>query len=208
MHAHMGINSVPAQLAVRFKIPLMIWGEHGFMNMGGMHSYKDMVDYTPKYRREHLLRGQDWQDFVVEEGLDEKYVLWSKYPDDELVEKVELRGIFISNFFGWNQAEHTQMMVDLYGFEINPIPFNRTYERDANLNNFHDNFLFDQSIGGIVAILHTDLPLPVVVLVHPHFLQPTDNNVDYELPHSLVFLYSMKMLYDIVYTTSDHNHLF
>jgi N-acetyl sugar amidotransferase len=143
MHAHMGINSVPAQLAVRFKIPLMIWGEHGFMNMGGMHSYKDMVEYTTKYRREHLLRGYDWQDFVGEEGLDEKDLLWAKYPDDELVEKVELRGIFISNFFGWNQAEHTQMMVDLYGFEINPIPFNRTYARDANLNNFHDNGIHD-----------------------------------------------------------------
>ena len=35
MHAHMGINSVPIQMAVRFNVPLIIWGEHGFMNMGG-----------------------------------------------------------------------------------------------------------------------------------------------------------------------------
>src|SRR5206468_760894 len=68
MHAHLGINTVPMQIAQRFAIPLIIWGEHGFMNLGGMHSYKDMVEYTARYRKEHCLRGYDWNDFVGEEG--------------------------------------------------------------------------------------------------------------------------------------------
>jgi hypothetical protein len=34
-------------------------------------------------------------------------------------------------------------MVELYGFEFNPIPFDRTYARDANLNNIHDNGVHD-----------------------------------------------------------------
>jgi len=72
MHAHMGINSVPVQMAVNFNIPLVIWGEHGFMELGGMHSYADMVEYTTRYRHEHLLRGYDWQDFVGLEGLTER----------------------------------------------------------------------------------------------------------------------------------------
>jgi N-acetyl sugar amidotransferase len=143
MHAHMGINAVPVQIAVRFDISLVIWGEHGFMNMGGMHSYKDMVEYTAKYRVEHLLRGYDWYDFVGIEGLEEKDLLWAKYPSDEEIERVDVRGVFISNFFGWNQAEHTQNMIDTYGFETNPIPFDRTYARDANLNNIHDNGIHD-----------------------------------------------------------------
>ncbi len=143
MHVHMGINSVAIQVAVRWNVPLIVWGEHGFMNMGGMHSYKDMVEYTARYRKEHLLRGYDWDDFVGEEGLEEKDLNWSKYPDDSEIERVGSRGIFISNFFGWNQAEHTRLMVELYGFNQNPIPFDRTYARDSNLNNVHDNGIHD-----------------------------------------------------------------
>ena len=143
MHVHMGINSTPIQMAVRWGVPLMIWGEHGFMNLGGMHSYKDMVEYTARYRKEHLLRGYDWEDFVGEEGIREQDMLWAKYPDDAEVERVGVRGIFISNFFGWNQDNHTKLMVDLYGFEQNQIPFDRTYKRDANLNNVHDNGIHD-----------------------------------------------------------------
>jgi len=143
MHAHMGINAVPIQIAVRYGVPLIIWGEHGFMNLGGMHSYKDMVEYTARYRKEHLLRGYDWQDFVGEEGLRERDLLWAKYPDDGEIERVGIRGVFISNFFGWNQHVHTKHMVELYGFEFNPIPFDRTYARDANLNNVHDNGVHD-----------------------------------------------------------------
>lgn len=143
MHAHMGINSVPIQIAVRFSVPLIIWGEHGFMNLGGMHSYKDMVEYTARYRKEHLLRGFDWEDFVGDEGLREQDLLWAKYPEDSEIERVGIRGVFISNFFGWNQDDHTKLMVEKYGFEVNPIPFDRTYKRDSNLNNIHDNGVHD-----------------------------------------------------------------
>jgi N-acetyl sugar amidotransferase len=143
MHAHMGINSVPIQAAVNYNVPLIIWGEHGFMNLGGMHSYKDMVEYTARYRREHLLRGYDWQDFVGEEGLEERDLLWAKYPDDADIERVGIRGVFISNYFGWNQNKHTKLMIDLYGFEVRELPFDRTYKRDSNLNNVHDNGIHD-----------------------------------------------------------------
>ncbi len=143
MHCHMGINAVPIQIAVRYGVPLMIWGEHGFMNLGGMHSYKDMVEYTARYRKEHLLRGYDWEDFVGQEGLEESELLWAKYPEDAEIERVGVRGVFISNFFGWNQNKHTQLMIDTYGFEVNPLPFDRTYKRDSNLNNIHDNGVHD-----------------------------------------------------------------
>ena len=143
MHAHMGINSIAIQIAAKYEVPLIIWGEHGFMNLGGMHSYKDMVEYTARYRKEHLLRGYDWEDFVGEEGLEERNLIWAKYPDDADVERIGMRGIFISNYFGWKQNEHSKLMIDLYGFEVNPIPFNRTYKRDSNLNNIHDNGIHD-----------------------------------------------------------------
>lgn len=138
MHAHMGINSFPVQIAVKYGIPLVIWGEHGFMDLGGMHSFRDMVEYTARFRKEHLLHGHDWQDFLGEEGLSEGDLQWAKYPSDSEIERVEVRGIFISNYFGWNQNQQSRQMQDLYGFELNPGPMDRTYKRDSNLNNMHD----------------------------------------------------------------------
>ncbi len=144
MHAHMGIMTYPIIAAVQHNVSLVIWGEHGHMNLGGMHSYKDMVEYTAKYRKEHCLRGYDWDDFLDEgEDLEKRNLIWSHYPSDEDIDRVDLRGIYISNYFGWNQHEHSRKMVELYGFEYNELPFDRTYARDSNLNNIHDNGIHD-----------------------------------------------------------------
>ena len=35
-HAHCGIFTVPIQVAVRYKVPLIFWGEHGYTDRGGM----------------------------------------------------------------------------------------------------------------------------------------------------------------------------
>ncbi|MDO8499648.1 MAG: N-acetyl sugar amidotransferase [bacterium] len=143
-HTHAGIFTTPIVVAVKYKVPLIIWGEHGFMNLGGMHSYKDLVEYTAKFRKEHSLHGFDWYDFVNDEtGIKKQDMLWSVYPSDEEINQVGARGIYISNYFGWKQEDHTQLMVDKYGFETGSEPFDRTYKMDSNLNDRHDNGIHD-----------------------------------------------------------------
>ena len=142
-HAHMGINTIPIRLAVLYNIPLIIWGEHGFMNLGGMHSFDDMVEYTSRFRKEHLLHGYDWQDFVGQDGLSERDLECFKYPSDADINRVGVRGVFISNYFGWNQNKHSKFMQLRYDFECAAHTFDRTFKLDSNLNNFHDNGLHD-----------------------------------------------------------------
>jgi len=143
-HTHIGIMTTPILIAAKFGVKLFVYGEHGFMNLGGMHSYNDMVEFTKKYRTEHMCRGFDWMDYCEEtEGLTQQDFLWAKYPSDEDIERLGLRGIFIANYFGWNQLEHLQKMIDLYGFEVYDRPFDRTYRRDSNLNDIHDNGIHD-----------------------------------------------------------------
>ena len=113
------------------------------MNLGGMHSYKDMVEYTARFRKEHLNHGYDWQDFVGQVGLTERDMECFKYPLDDAIEAIGVRGVFISNYFGWNQTQHRKLMQRLYGFEVAPQPFDRTYQVDSNLNNMHDNGIHD-----------------------------------------------------------------
>lgn len=147
-HAHAGIFTYPIKEAVQKKIPLMIWGEHGFMDLGGMHSYNDMVEFTWRYRHEHCLRGYEWYDFVEAAGaygedLKKQDMLAWMYPSDEDIERVDVRGIYISNFFKWDANEHGQLMIDKYGFEVSDEPFERTYRRMSNLDDMHENGIHD-----------------------------------------------------------------
>lgn len=147
-HAHAGIFTYPIQVAVEKKIPLMIWGEHGFMDLGGMHSYKDMVEFTYRYRHEHCMRGYEWYDMVEQASkfgeslVDSDMTCW-KYPSDHQIEEVGVRGIYISNFFKWEANEHGPLMVEKYGFLESEVPFERTYRTMSNLDDMHENGIHD-----------------------------------------------------------------
>jgi hypothetical protein len=83
-HAHCGIFTYPMQVAVKFDIPLVLWGEVTW-DISGMFSVHDMVEFSNRTRHEHGLRGFEWYDFTGEEneGLADKDFNWAKYPTDE-----------------------------------------------------------------------------------------------------------------------------
>jgi N-acetyl sugar amidotransferase len=147
-HGHAGIFTYPIRVAVEKNIPLMVWGEHGFMDLGGMHSYKDMVEFTFRYRHEHCLRGYEWSDIIAaskdqnDEIFEREMIQW-KYPSDEDIERVGVRGIYISNFFKWDANEHGPLMVEKYGFKDAEEPFERTYRTMSNLDDMHENGIHD-----------------------------------------------------------------
>lgn len=153
-HAHCGIFTTPIQVAVRYKVPLMMWGEHGFMDLGGMYSYDDLVEFTAKYRLEHALRGFDWDDFTDEgldklgrpelkEGLREKDLLWAQYPSDNEIAEMGVRGIYLSNFVDWDANVHVKLITDKYGWRGAQQPFERTYRTMSNLDDMHENGIHD-----------------------------------------------------------------
>jgi N-acetyl sugar amidotransferase len=143
-HAHCGIYTYPVQAAYRFKVPLIIWGEHGFTDLGGMHGMNDFIEMTAKYRLEHAQRGFDWHDMLGgEEGLTEKDMLWAKYPTDDEIDEIGLRGIYIFNYVPWEANDHAKLVKDLYGWEESPEPFDRTYRRMSNLDDMHENGIHD-----------------------------------------------------------------
>jgi N-acetyl sugar amidotransferase len=153
-HNHCGIFTAPIQVAVRYKVPLMLWGEHGFMDLGGMYSYNDFVEFTAKFRLEHAQRGYDWHDFTddgferlgrpeLKEGLRPKDLLWAQYPSDEEIDAVGVRGIYLSNFVDWDANRHVKLVMDLYGWRPAQQPFERTYRTFSNLDDIHENGVHD-----------------------------------------------------------------
>jgi N-acetyl sugar amidotransferase len=142
-HAHCGIFTYPVRVAHQLGIPLIIWGEHGYTELAGMYSLNDYVEMTAKYRLEHGQRGYDWHDFVGVEGLREKDLLWAKYPTDDELDDVGIRGVYLSNFVPWEPNKHAVLVQERYGWESSPEPFDRTYRRISNLDDMHENGVHD-----------------------------------------------------------------
>ena len=143
-HAHCGIFTYPVQMAVKMRIPLIVWGEHGFMDLAGMYSMNDRIEMTAKFRLEHAQRGYDWHDMVEDtEGLTAQDLTWARYPSDDELSDVGVRGIYLGNYVNWEANRQTELMVKDWGFEPNPEPFERTYRRMSNLDDMHENGAHD-----------------------------------------------------------------
>lgn len=143
-HNHCGIYTVPVQVAVKYKIPLLIWGEHGTLDLAGMFSFDDFPEMSARDRLEHGLRGFDWSDMIdEEEGIREQDLLWAKYPTDEELEASGARGLYMGNYVYWEANNHYQLVRDLYGWEALHDPLDRTYRRFSNLDDMHENGAHD-----------------------------------------------------------------
>jgi N-acetyl sugar amidotransferase len=144
-HNHAGIFTTPIQVAINYKIPLMFWGEHGWTEVGGMLSNYDFPEFTYRYRLDQNLRGYDWPDFLNDkiENIKENELELYKYPSDESVRKVGLRGLHIGSYDKWDTEKNTDLMKKKYGWIERKKPFDRTYRKTSNLDDMYENGVHD-----------------------------------------------------------------
>ena len=142
-HFHCGAWTVPFQIAAKFKIPIVLYGEHGFTDLAGQYNFNDRPEFTIRHRLEHVLRGCDWDYFVNKEGLKEDELLWARYPSDDEISSVGIRGIFMGLYTYWDANEHGQFMIDKYGFKPSSEPYERTYRLMSNVDDIHENGIKD-----------------------------------------------------------------
>ena len=143
-HAHCGIFTYPIQIAVKFNIPLIIWGEVAW-DISGMFEPEDFVEFSARERHEHGLRGFEWYDMLNDpsEKVTEKDLLWAKYPADDEILKVGVRGLYIGNFFNWDPNWHAKMVQEQYGWKPAKKSFERTYRNISNLDDRYENGAHD-----------------------------------------------------------------
>ena len=129
-HVLAGTLTFPVQVAVKFRIPLIIWGVQGWSEQTGMFSHLDEVEMTERCRKEHGLMGIAAEELAGREGgLSRADVQPFVYPYDNELEAVGVRGIYLSNYIRWDAKAQHERMIRLYGYEtaIQQRTFN-TYE--------------------------------------------------------------------------------
>lgn len=141
-HNHAGILIVPVAVAIKFQVPLIVWGETPW-DVSGMYSPDDYVEYNKRMVLEHDMRGYTLEDMVGQEDLKKDELGWLRMPSDEEFVANSLRGIYIGNFFPWDPNKQTNLIMEKYAWESSRQPFERTYRRMSNLDDMHENGIHD-----------------------------------------------------------------
>ena len=142
-HNHVGIYTTAPRLAVQLKIPIVLYGEHGYADLCGQFSNEDYPEMNYRERIEHHARGFDWNFFVGIDGITTKDMNCWKYPSDSEILELGLRQIYLGNYIPWEANNHLEMMINKYGFKVSSEKFERTYRVGSNLDDIHENGIHD-----------------------------------------------------------------
>jgi len=133
---HIGIFTIPVVFAVKFNIPLIIWGENSQQEYGGpnLDSVKNRILNRKWLEEFGGLLGNRIQDMIGVNGITEKELTPYFYPSDEEIERVGITGIFLGSYFFWDARKQLEI-IEKYGFSVKEDgPTEGTYTNYENLD--------------------------------------------------------------------------
>lgn len=138
-----GQTVFPVQTAVRYKIPLIIWGAHQGLEQVGMFSHEHEVEMTRRYRKDHDLMGYEADDLLsIFDTLKEEDIWQYRYPDDNDLNSIGVRGIYLGNYVRWDPKAQHERMITEYGYSSSQFP--RTFDSYDYVDCFNYMDLHDQ----------------------------------------------------------------
>lgn len=132
---HIGIFTIPAMIAVKFGIKLLIWGENPHQEYGGpMETLQNNVLNRRWLEEFGGLLGNRIKDMVGVQGITEKELTPYFYPSDEEINKLGVVGIFLGHYFFWDARKQLEV-IKKYGFKVKEDgPVEGTYTNYENLD--------------------------------------------------------------------------
>lgn len=114
-HCHSGVGAFPLQAAVRFKIPLLIWGE-SIADYSGRASHFNPVR---KFDREYFTKvsAKLHPHEMVNEEISERDLHPFNVPSAEECEAIGLHGIHLGDYLFWDEERQTEFVRDNYGWK-------------------------------------------------------------------------------------------
>ncbi len=114
-HCHSGVGAFPLQVAVNFKIPLLVWGESIAEN-DGRTSYLDPNRH--KFDRDYFTKvsAKLTSDEMVGDDLTRKDLYPFKLPSYEEIDETGVWGIHIGDYMFWDEERQTEFIIKEYGW--------------------------------------------------------------------------------------------
>ena len=137
---HFGIFTVPVQVAVKYKIPLIVWGENSQSEYGGPIQDMENQYLDSEWCKNYGTRvGGKSNSYVgpetmLEYGIEQKFLQPYIYPSDEEIKQVGVTGIFLGYFLKWNIRQQLDKVKEI-GFSVHDGPSEGTFTDYENLDN-------------------------------------------------------------------------
>ncbi len=114
-HCHMGVGSFPLQVAVKFKIPLMIWGESIAEGTGRATYFNPVMEFNRDYFVKQSARL--YPDQMVSDTVSKKDINPFQLPSIEEIEKIGVVGIHLGDFIFWDTERQVEFLKKEYGWK-------------------------------------------------------------------------------------------
>ena len=144
---HIGIFTIPVQVAVRYKIPLIIWGENPQLEYGQPTNIDTDTILDREWNEKNggyfldKIKPKD----MTKYGFKTKELIPYIYPSDDDIRRIGVTGVFLGSYIKWDLFKQLDFVKEL-GFSENDELKEGTYDKWENLDVyftvFHDYFKF------------------------------------------------------------------
>lgn len=139
-------------IASRFGVKLIMYGENGELEYGGSVKYKNVPSESVGDWERHYYKGSSVDELVMagidmgvlkREDISEKTMQWYKAPPPDVVEKMGLEMHWYSYYQKWTPQENFYYVLKHTGFQLNNEGRTEsTYTKYASLDDKADGFHF------------------------------------------------------------------
>ncbi len=113
---HLAIWNIIPQIAVKFGIPLVLWGENPDMEYGGQADLQQVSKLNRDwFRHQHILKGKTAEDWA-DADLPLSEIKFCVYPDEKDLDALGYTPLFIGYYHPWD-ADQNVKISEKYGFQ-------------------------------------------------------------------------------------------
>ena len=114
-HCHAGVGSYPLQVAIQYKLPLLVWGE-STAEFGSKSTYADPIPFDEDYYLKVSMK-VDASKMVDEEiGLTERDLYPFRLPEHEELSRLGIQGIHLGDHIFWDGERQVEFVKKEYGW--------------------------------------------------------------------------------------------
>ena len=124
-HCHSGVFAYPMQIAVKFNVPLIIWGESsaeytGYYNYDEEHlEERDEVSFN---RYVNLgINAEDMHEFINDGIITDRDLSPYKYPKLRELKKIGYKSICYGSFINWDPVRQTKLIQKELGWKMDQV---------------------------------------------------------------------------------------
>ena len=108
----------PLQIAVKFNIPLIVWGE-SVAETSGRTTHMDPIKFDKEYIMKNSVKVS--ADDMICGYISKKDMHPYQFPPVKELERVGVTGVFLGQYIFWDEERQTEFIVSEYGWQENNV---------------------------------------------------------------------------------------